>query len=360
MKRAALRAHAVPMACVLAFALLSAQLSWRLRSDTMASTFQAELNILSGQSTLPEFQNRVLSPSLLLLARSVAPASMSDATLWHGLRTGQAAAAFLLIYLSAWRLSRSRLRAALAMVMMTYAYVWTPMTLTAEHTSDFFDMMFVALAVWLVVEDRPVLLSVVAALGATNRESSAFAGVIWCAVWIVRDGGGWWQWRTWIPGLAASGMAVAVVVGIRYFLSPDFQPEQRLGIFDTAEHWRWLFHPMGSGPMFLATLLPFWVALRALRRPWSAIQRGLFLSALGCAAVTLTFGIATELRVWLPVWVILSLLIVAGCDYPSDESWITSILHRCGPARHEGVASSTDGSTAAPRTSATDTRPQPR
>lgn len=322
----------MPVAFVLAFALLSAQLSWRLRADALTFMFHADLDTLAGHPTLPEFQNRVLSPSLLLLARSVAPAGVRDETIWYGLRTFQAAAAFLMIYFAARKLSRSRFRAVTALALVAYAYAWTPMTLAWEHTSDFFDMMFIALAVWLAIDERPRLLALVVALGATNRESIAFAGVIWIAVAGTRYPRGWWQWRTWIPGLAYVAIAAAIVAGIRYVLNPDFKPEQRLGILDTLEHWRWLFHPTGSAPMFLATLLPFALVLRSLPRPWSAKQRGLFTSALVCAAVTLVFGISTELRVWLPVWVILSLVIVTTDADQSDESWVASLLRQSRPA----------------------------
>jgi hypothetical protein len=50
---------------VLSIALLCAQISFRLRADTLISTFHLELDALQGRARYPEFQNRLLAPGVL-------------------------------------------------------------------------------------------------------------------------------------------------------------------------------------------------------------------------------------------------------------------------------------------------------
>ena len=76
--------------------------------------------------------------------------------------------------------------------------------------------------------------------------------------------------------------------------------------------------------MVLASLLVFCVALARLPRPWTADQRGLLLAAVLCAIPTGVFGIAAELRIWLPCWTILAILIACGREV-SDRVWLTAL-----------------------------------
>jgi hypothetical protein len=305
------QAHAIPVALVGACALLSALLSLNLREDSLPFMFAAELDTLRGAPILPEFGQRILFPLLLQSVRSAAPAAVSDAAIWRGLRFAEAGVAYLVIYGVGFALTRSRIQSLIAVALVTYAYLWTPMTLAWELTSDFFDLMFIALAIGLAVKDQAALLALAVIIGSTNRESMAFAGVLWfCVAW--NRSGRWQQWRTWLPALSYIALAGAITVGLRTMLTGTVNQQQQIGLLSTLENWRWLLHPTGSAPMFLSTALVFVLALRLVPRPWSAEQRGLLLSAIVCGGITAIFGIATELRVWLPCWVMLSFVVALG------------------------------------------------
>jgi len=57
------------IAAIFICALLSAQLSWRLRAPAIDFMFAAQLSTLDGRPLNPEFQNRVLTPVLLRALR---------------------------------------------------------------------------------------------------------------------------------------------------------------------------------------------------------------------------------------------------------------------------------------------------
>jgi xanthine/uracil permease len=80
--------------------------------------------------------------------------------------------------------------------------------------------------------------------------------------------------------------------------------------------------------MFAATALVFFAVLRLMPRPWTADQKATMIAALVCALITTIFGIWTELRVWLPCWVMLSFTAVIGGSQLSDRDWLASLQQR--------------------------------
>lgn len=199
-----------------------------------------------------------------------------------------------------------------------------------EHSSDFFDVLFVALFVGLALAERSVALGIAVVVASMNRESAAFAGGIWVCIIGMRYGFRWQLWRKFLPGVIYIGLAIGIIGGLRYGLSQEFHPRQLIGIQLTVQNWRWLLLPFGATPMFLATALPFAIVLWRLPRPWSAEQKGLFGAAIVAACITLIFGIAGELRVWLPCFVLLSMLAVIGSKKQSDRQWVLSVLEENG------------------------------
>lgn len=323
--QAALRHHVLAILGVLSLALLSAEVSYMVRLNHFSYSYQDELRTLHGHAGQPEFYNRLMAPALLWLLRSAFPAGIGDNSVWYLSRFLEAASSFLVLYLVVGQLTGSRVRSLAAVVLITYAYLWTALSHQTEHTSDFFDILFAALFVQLALAERPFSLAIVAAIAATNRESAAFGGVIWIGVAAARYGVGLRSWSKLAPGLVQAALPYAIVIALRYGLSGEMNT-QHIGVVDFLEHWRWLLQPTGAVPAVLATLLPFWVGLARLPRPWTDEQRGLVAGALMCAAITFIFGIATELRIWLPCWTILCLVVATGEREKSDAEWLASHL----------------------------------
>ncbi len=312
---------------VLCLAMLSAQLSFRVRDDRLDEDIRAEFAVLDGKPTHLEFQNRVIAPASLWLLRRVLPAGVADHSVWYAARFLQAAAGYLLLYAAVMALTGGRLRALAATSLVAYAYVWTPLTHPWEYTSDFLDIGLTALMAWMAVRQRPLAMAGAVALAALNRESAAFGGLLWMALVAAHHGADLRQWRRLLTGGLFCLLAAAVVLAVRHAFGTQ-GVSQQIGIFELLNHWRWLLHPTGSVPIFAATVLVYAVLLLRLPRPWLADQRGLLWGALASAAITLVFGIAAELRVWLPCWTMLAIALTLGPPGQSDRDWLLGLCDR--------------------------------
>ena len=326
-----LLANVIPVLLVLSLALLCAQVSFRIKGETAQESFSVELETLQGHPRLPQFQNRVLAPALLFAAREILPASIADKSVWYLVRFLTAAIAWLTFYWLVLRMTGGRLRALFAVGLVSFAYLWTPMAHPWEYTSDFFDVMFMALIVALALAERHLLLLVVVVVAALNRESAAFAGVVSLCIAAARYGISWRQWPKFVPGVVYMGAAAAVVLGVRRGLARSPDASQEIGLLSMLgdpDHLRSLLQPTGVVPMLFATALVFAVVLWRLSRPWSTDQRALLAATAICTAITFVFGIPTELRVWLPCWTILTLLAVISAQPQSDRQWLLGLIDR--------------------------------
>ncbi len=103
------REHALPMVLVLSVALLCAQLSVRLRANILSVAFGGELGTFIGRPLYQEFQNRILSPGMLVVLHKIFPAGVSDKSVWF------------------------TLCALAAVFLMGFAYAWTPLSHPWEY-----------------------------------------------------------------------------------------------------------------------------------------------------------------------------------------------------------------------------------
>ena len=315
---------ALCIAFVLSVALLCAQVSFRIRANGFESSFAGELLILHGRHHYPEFQNHILAPSLLWLCRNLLP-GVADKSVWYLTRFLEAAAGFLAVYGVGLSLSGSRLRSLLAVVLVGFAYLWTPMTFATENTTDFFDIMFIALMVWCVAGERMIALALVTIFAAANRESAPFAGVLWACVVAARYGIGPAQWPKLFLGGVYMALGIGVVYGLRLGLSQNFSSQQYLGIQSFLQSWHAVLQPTGIVPMLFATVLAYWFILARIPRPWSAAQRGLLIATLIITVITGTIAIIGELRSFLTCWTILALIAVADRTV-SDRQWLAAVM----------------------------------
>lgn len=321
-----IRTHVVPVLLVLSLALLAAQVSYRLRDANLLIMYDADMAVLRGQAIIPEFQNRVLGPLMLTFMRDVLPAGLTNKTVWHLMRIVQAAIGFVVLYSVAFRLSGRRVSAVGIVALITYAHLWTGMTSIEELTSDFLDIMFMSLFVALSLAERPILLMLCVIVASANRESGLFAAVIWASVAGLRYGFHPHNWKRFLSAVIVFLIGSATVAAIRYGLAPDMKMRQFIGAIYTIGVWRKALTMSGGIPMLVATVLAFYLALRALPRPWTNDQKGLFVAAMACLAITLVFGIWFELRVYMPSWTILSLVLALGLKDMPEGTWLARLL----------------------------------
>jgi hypothetical protein len=291
------------------------------RQARRAEAIAMELAILNGQSFhesgnltyMPSFQNRILFPVLLKLGSSLNIFSIAG---WYVFCRLLSALAMFFVF---WYVLRFNTGAGVkltgaGMLSLTYCLVFT-FSLPLVLTSDFPDAMFTSLFVLATLRRRRWLLLVLAIVAAANRESAAFAGVIWFFVYGINR-----ERRIDIleSGYAAlvSICSFATVLLLRYELggwkaiSLHTQP---LGIstnlFMIGQFFQHPFAPFTWVSLLLSMITPFILWIFYNRLALTATQKRLLLAAVAIAIVTPIFGIISELRIFIPAIVLL--LIVA-------------------------------------------------
>lgn len=278
---------------------------------------------------LPTNQNRVLIP---LALTSLVRAGVKPLVAYTIVRLLSAIAMFAGV---AWIMARTTLAAprviAAALVVLALAllpsfnYGW-------EQPSDFPDVLFTtALAALAVMKQRWLLLGV-AVLAAANRESAVFAGVMWAAIHGRRTSGGVNAREIGFGGFVAT-VAMAVVLALRYALggiaAVESDTQTIVSIWETVVSLaeavnqpsltRW---PVLAVVMFGPVV--FWLLLNRAR--FDDRHTGLVLAAIVVAALTLTTGLASELRRHLPALAILLYSAVAAeCGWRSASTRLVSV-----------------------------------
>jgi hypothetical protein len=264
---------------------------------------------------LPTNQNRLLVP---LAIASLVTTGIEPLVAYTVVRALSAVAMFAGV---AWLMMRStgadpRAIAASLMVLAlallpSFNYGW-------EQPSDFPDVLFMTSFAALAVAGRRWLLLGVAVIAAANRESAAFAGVLWTAVhW--RKANGRLDLGEIGFGAFVTVAAMTVVLGLRYALGgtaavgPDTQTIVSLWetIVSLAEAvnqpslTRW---PVLAAQMFGPVI--FWLLLNRAR--FDQRQKALIVAAVIISVLTLSTGLASELRRHLPALAILLYAAVAA------------------------------------------------
>lgn len=302
-----------------------------LRDQTVATQF----HLLRGEpfydsrgtlTYMPPLQNRVLFPGLLWAAshwRIHTPAG------WYLLlRLLSALAAFC----GFWAVLRksagaSPKLAAAGSVLLALSLVCT-FTLPMELPSDFPDALFAALFVAAALGRRRALLLALVLVAATNRESCAFAGVVWfflyglgpdarpnwretgfaalasavgyAAVLLLRLGFGGWK--------AVGGNTQALTLATNAAIVRDY-------VADAS--------PVAPLTLTLCMAAPALLWITANRRALSHEQRSLLFAALAIALITCLFGIVSEPRVFIPASVVATFVAVwseaAAAGYDSSS-----------------------------------------
>lgn len=292
------------------------------RQENRPEIIQMQFDLLQGKDYvingrpiyLAAFQNRILFP--LLLINLTRPGLLDANDAWLLLRLVTATLALWAVFWAACGLGNvSSKLAAGGMLLVAYGLICT-FGYNWEHPTDMLDVMFMAGIVWATAVRRVGLVLLIALAAATNRESAAFAGVLWGFCYGLTD-----NRRLNFSELGRAVLLVAVpyalVLLLRYVFggARAVADETQLvtaftslqNDFNTLTDYMTPFNWLALGfAMFVPPLL--WLASN--RRTMVPIQRRLVYAAAALTGVTFWFGILSELRIFLPILVILVLTAV--------------------------------------------------
>ena len=277
---------------------------------------RGESYVIDGVTTYwPEFQNRVAFGLVLTMLDKAGGLTTSQ---WYQvLRLAFAIAAFASFWLLLWgtRISSPR-QAAAACILLAFTFGlhfnhgW-------EHPSDYLDPIVFSAFLWAVFTRRAGWLAVFAVLGALNRESAVFAGLLWFCVYGVRVGsfGARWPRVRVAPREAAVGIAImalgyAAVVGFRALFGGDrgTSQMQHSSFYYWGDMIREVLATLAptSWPILLLTIAAMPLSWIAANRRWvTEADVGLLVGALGIFVISAIFSLLPELRMLIPMSMVL-------------------------------------------------------
>jgi len=179
-----------------------------------------------------------------------------------------------------------------------------------EHPTDFPDATVMTMAVWAAIRRRFDAAVCLATVGAANRESAAFVGIIWIAITLGDLDSS--RVRRVAQGLALVAVTIATTTILRLvFELPGGRVRNSVAENDV---WAMLkiavAHPFLSWAMLLIAMLIGPVVLVAANwSPGSAEGRRLAVAGAAIGLVSVVIGAPNELRVLVPA---VTVLICAG------------------------------------------------
>lgn len=279
--------------------------------DQQLALLESRPLLFDGQPLdMSEFRNRVLFPAAMRAIVGTGVASPQEVFL--GLRLVTAAACLFGLWIFATRIAGATADVALlALSILGWALLLT-FNNPWENPTDFPDALFTIGWAAAALRGRFALTALIVAAGTLNRESTAFAGVLWVLLHATRVA----LWRDRARHLAA-GFALAagalVLTGVWRSMwgLPDTDLTNSLGI-------------TLMGPMIAAALrqpVLSWIQLlaAAFAMPilWLWLHRqsrtreggALVMAALAMAGASAVIGLFNEVRIFIPT---LTLLVLAG------------------------------------------------
>jgi len=292
------------------------------RFEGRAASIKQQSALLRGESYefdggwiyVSAFQNRVLFPAMLEMAST---STLLERREWFLiLRFTTCFFALLVFWWSLQAVSHgSHTLCAATTLLLAFSLICT-FNHGWEQPTDFLDALFTSLFVWATAKRRYFGLVLIAIVAAANRESSAFAGVLWLFVhgfdvrWKVRP-------KAVMLGLAASVASYCAVLSLRYgFGGPRALAEDTQALTGFSSLLKCMREAMAHPHPFIwpilgvAMVLPVVIWLLSNWKCMTGAQCRLIAAACFLAAGTLAFGIVEELRIFIPSLTIL--IFVAG------------------------------------------------
>jgi hypothetical protein len=256
------------------------------------------------------FYNRILFPLIYRAAVRAVPA-VSDSQWYLLLRVVSFQAAFsafvLVSYLNvrADRVSTCFVSSLLALVTIAgFNFPW-------EDTSEALDIVGLCLGVGAALRRWFLACLALSLLFALNRESATFLGIIWFCLIVERNTVG----RCALEGAAICGLSYALSIAIRKAMAPVLGMNWNMFLRNIDMFLIELqkFNPLGWIWVLAALLLMLCVFLN-----WkSPLARRFILVGLVLLAPAVWFGTVSEIRVYVPSFLMLAFAVVAG--WPADQ-----------------------------------------
>lgn len=244
---------------------------------------------------LPEFRNRVMVP--LAMSAVTRISNISDREAFLGLRWLTAFVCFATLWWFASVVCKSSFVVSAFGLTLLALFFTLSFNHPWEHPTDFPDATVMMLAVWAAVTRRFPAAMAVATIGALNRESAAFAGIIW--MFVATD----WTHRRWLgiaQGAALAAVALLVTTLIRRFADlPGSNVVNSVAAGDLGAMLAVAMrHPFMSWVMMLvASLVPLGCVLFKYWGSDSDEGRRVAYAGFVVAALSVTIGRAEEIRV---------------------------------------------------------------
>ena len=274
------------------------------RLDHRRETVRQQFAILEGHSYLvdgqeadwPPFRSRVLFPAMLALASrwEIVPPEA-----WFViLRLATAFVGFLAFSLLLIEVAGASLKLAAAGcgwlalgLILTFNHSW-------EHPTDFLDVIFFSVALWLAVRKQRASLFAATVLGTLNHQTAAFGGVLWMCLHGLDSSRRIRPIEIGYAGLLMASSRLTswlVEKAIRGSAGWDYV----VNGYQTIEQLRhFLAHPYASGwPVLLFALVaPTVVWLTVNRKTLDAIDRRILVAAAMTIAISSVVAFMAELR----------------------------------------------------------------
>jgi hypothetical protein len=310
-------AIAVALATTVSFVSANLHPRFELRAETVAQQMALyDRGLVYWGSTgleVSSWRNRIMIPYAIVATSELTGTTRQEAFLI--VRWVTAIIAFLALAWFARAAGASPASAFLALALLADALIlacnhpW-------EHPTDFPDVAVMALGGIAVLRGSFAGALAIAVIGAANRESSAFIGILWMlTMWA---GGGERRWRAMVQGGAISVAAYGAALALRLWnrvpggaISNDAQLFRFGDEIMSALH-----HPFMSWPMLLAAVLVP-VGIFSLSRT-GAVPAAFRRAAVVAAIATAAIGQIDELRILMPTF---TLLICAGLTGTGREQW---------------------------------------
>ncbi|HZS48867.1 MAG TPA: hypothetical protein VFC63_27590 [Blastocatellia bacterium] len=291
------------------------------RDDRRSESVEMERSILRGQPFphagkmlyLPPWQNRVMFPAILeagihigiftpngwyLLIRFISSV-LTFAAFWFALRMDAAANLKL---------------AGAGLLLLAYGLTLTFVS-PIEMTSDLPEAMFTAIFITLALRRKYWVLLVLSIIAASNREASAFAGVIWFFLYGLDEK---WKinWRESIFAGIISVFSYACAYGLRFIfggtkaIKSNTQFLTYRGTFYNIKNF--ILHPTPFAwvGLLFCIGLPGVMLIIANRESMTLVQKRLLAAAGAIAAISIIFGNITEPRTFIMSIVILTFVAI--------------------------------------------------
>ncbi len=256
-----------------------------------------------------QLYNRLLFPTALRMLEGLRVCSAQRCYLF--LRLATAAACFFVFFLMVVWCFRGPARVALFAQALLALGLISSFNSGWEHNTDLLDACFMSGFVWCALERRRWALLAVALLAVFNRESAAFAGVVWFFLWGRRSV----KEAAFSAGVFLATVSLAVyvrtMVGAAILAhDPYAVPLVHQQIW-VATIWRRIwepgtpFHPFAwpwaVAGMFFPAACWLWELREKLDRP----EKGLLQAAAVVVAFCVVLGLVDEARIYIPAMVLL-------------------------------------------------------